>query len=55
MGDTQHLHHLHAFSFEKIPGHKDVDAYVNTGGRYKFKSISHDKNQIVDNKQAEGS
>ena len=42
MGDTQHLHHLHAFSFEKIPGHKDVEAYVNMAGRYKFKSLSHD-------------
>jgi len=39
MGDTQHLHHLHAFSIEKVPGHKDVDAHVHAGGRYKFKTV----------------
>ena len=41
MGDTQHLHHLHVFAIEKIEGHKDVEAHVHAGGRYKFKSISH--------------
>lgn len=42
MGDTQHLHHLHAFSIEKIEGHKDVDAHVHAGGRYKFKTVQHE-------------
>ena len=42
MGDTQHLHHLHAFAIEKIPGHKDVDAHVHAGGRYKFKTVHHE-------------
>jgi len=37
MGDTQHLHHLHTFELVKIPGHKDVEAHVHAGGRYKFK------------------
>ena len=37
MGDTQHLHHLHVFGIEMIPGHKDVEAHVHAGGRYKFK------------------
>lgn len=43
MGDTQHLHHLHAFAFEKLPGHKDVEAHFHASGRYKFKSLSHDQ------------
>lgn len=46
MGDMQHLHHLHAFGFEKLAGHKDVEAHVHSGGRYKFKSISHDGESI---------
>jgi hypothetical protein len=46
MGDMQHLHHLHAFGFEKLPGHKDVEAHVHSGGRYKFKSLSHDGESI---------
>jgi hypothetical protein len=29
MGDTSHLHHLHAFAFEKLPGHKDVEAHIH--------------------------
>ena len=37
MGDAQHLHHLHTFGIEKIPGHKDIEAHVHSGGRYKFK------------------
>jgi len=41
LGDSQHLHHLHTFDIKKIDGHKDVEAHVHTGGRYKFKSISH--------------
>jgi tartrate dehydratase beta subunit/fumarate hydratase class I family protein len=41
MGDTHHLHHLHAFDIKKIPGHKDVEAHVHTGGRYKFKITPH--------------
>lgn len=41
MGDTQHLHHMHVFAIEKISGHKDVEAHVHAGGRYKFKSVSH--------------
>lgn len=40
MGDTQHLHHLHLFAIEKIDGHKDVDAHVHSGGRYKFKTVA---------------
>lgn len=38
MGDSHHLHHLHAFDIKKIPGHKDVEAHVHQTGRYKFKS-----------------
>jgi hypothetical protein len=41
MGDLQHLHHLHAFAIEKIPGHKDVEGHIHSAGRYKFKSLSH--------------
>jgi len=41
MGDTSHLHHLHAFAFEILGGHKDVEAHIHQSGRYKFKSISH--------------
>ena len=41
MGDNQHLHHLHVFDIKKIPGHKDVEAHVHAGGRYKFK-INHE-------------
>lgn len=37
LGDPGHVHHLHAFDIEKTSGHKDVDAYVMNGGRYKFK------------------
>jgi hypothetical protein len=37
MGDSQHLHHLHTFEIVKIEGHKDVEAHVHAGGRYKFK------------------
>lgn len=42
MGDTQHLHHLHVFAIEKLEGHKDVEAHVHSGGRYKFKSVTHE-------------
>ena len=38
MGDNSHLHHLHVFEIEKIEGHKDVEAHVHAGGRYKFKN-----------------
>lgn len=41
IGDSQHLHHLHAFEIKKIPGHKDVEAHVHAGGRYKFKITPH--------------
>mmetsp|Transcript_39383 Transcript_39383/g.29094 ORF Transcript_39383/g.29094 Transcript_39383/m.29094 type:complete len:259 (+) Transcript_39383:208-984(+) len=37
MGDSQHLHHLHTFEIQKLEGHKDVEAHVHAGGRYKFK------------------
>ena len=43
MGDSQHLHHLHAFGIEKIEGHMQVDAHVHAGGRYKFKPVNHDE------------
>ena len=46
MGDSQHLHHLHAFAIEKIDGHKDVEAHVHAGGRYKFKAIQHDTDWV---------
>lgn len=39
MGDSQHIHHLHVFAIEKLPGHKDVEAHVHVGGRYKFKTV----------------
>ena len=42
MGDSQHLHHLHAFDIKKIDGHKDVEAHVHAGGRYKFKITPHE-------------
>jgi len=41
MGDTQHVHHLHLFAVEKLEGTMDVEAHVHSGGRYKFKSLSH--------------
>ena len=34
MGDLQHLHHLHAFQFEKVPGKLDVDVHYHNTGRY---------------------
>ena len=37
MGDSQHLHHLHTFDLKKLDGHKDVEAHLHSGGRYKFK------------------
>lgn len=48
MGDTQHLHHLHVFAIEKLPGHKDVEAHVHSGGRYKFKIAVHDHEQKLE-------
>ena len=39
MGDLVHLHHFHLFGIEQIEGHKDVEAHVHSGGRYKFKSL----------------
>ena len=46
LGDSQHLHHLHVFDIKKLPGHKDVEAHVHAGGRYKFKSASHPEAQL---------
>ncbi len=35
------MHHLHTFDIKKIDGHKDVEAHVHVGGRYKFKAHDH--------------
>ncbi|TNV84060.1 hypothetical protein FGO68_gene6772 [Halteria grandinella] len=51
MGDTAHLHHLHAFAFEKLPGHKDVEAHIHSSGRYKFRSVSHSEEETSQYKQ----
>lgn len=37
MGDHHHLHHLHAWHLEKLPGHMDVEAHASSNGRYKVK------------------
>lgn len=42
MGDASHLHHLHTFFVEKVPGHRDVEAHATSGGRYKVKITPHD-------------
>jgi hypothetical protein len=44
MGDSVHLHHCHTFQIAKLPGHKNVDAHVHGGGRYKFKLVHQDEN-----------
>ena len=46
MGDSQHLHHLHTFDLKKVEGHKDVEAHVHVGGRYKFKSHEHNLDPV---------
>lgn len=38
MGDNNHLHHLHAWSIEQVEGHKNMDVYATTSGRYKVAS-----------------
>ena len=42
MGDSHHLHHLHTFHIEKLPGHRDVEAHAYSSGRYKVKIEPHD-------------
>jgi hypothetical protein len=36
MGDSNHLHHLHAWEVEKLDGHKDVEIHAGETGRYKI-------------------
>ena len=37
MGDQVHLHHLHAWSVEKLLGdHKNMDLHAQEAGRYKI-------------------
>jgi hypothetical protein len=42
MGDASHVHHLHTFFVEKLPGHRDVEAHASAAGRYKVKITPHD-------------
>jgi hypothetical protein len=37
LGDTNHVHHLHAFGISKIDGHLELPAIVHENSRYKFK------------------
>jgi hypothetical protein len=36
LGDSSHLHHLHTFGIQKLPGHKDVENHSHSNGRYKI-------------------
>jgi len=42
MGDTSHLHHMHAFELKKLKGHRDVEASSHANGRYKVRIEPHD-------------
>ena len=38
MGDSNHLHHFHAWEIEKVFGeHKNMDVHSSNLGRYKIK------------------
>lgn len=48
IGDASHLHHLHTFFVEKVPGHRDVEAHGTAGSRYKVKIVPHDGKEHPD-------
>jgi|LakMenE01Jun11ns_1017448.scaffolds.fasta_scaffold5961310_1 hypothetical protein len=38
MGDSNHLHHLHAWEIVRLPGeHKDMEVHATNVGRYQIK------------------